>query len=161
MATVKHETKCQCGGNLEEMDRAETSVTAVCANCGHATLIIANPRFSACIYLADFHRKRGNAPLGRPLSDLTMATGLYQDLALDRWPSPATVLDFGIDSSSHLGALQFAVGEGITPYDLDRVLGDGPAITQLVTSVPGQPYAPIVFRTTWDGVFLLMDLSDG
>jgi hypothetical protein len=80
-----------------------------------------------------------------------MATKLYEDLVFDRWPSSATELDFGIDSSDHLGALQFAVQSGVTPYDLDRVIADGPAITQLVHSVPVQPY-PVVFKTIWDGI---------
>ncbi len=84
-----------------------------------------------------------------------MATRLYEDLLLDRWPNSAAILDYGIDSSSHLGALQYAVRGGVTPYELDRVIGDGPAITELVRTPSAQPYGFVEFRTVWDGAFTL------
>ena len=37
-----------------------------------------------------------------------------------------------------------------TAYDLDRVMGDGPAITRLIRSVPYQPYADVEFQTAYD-----------
>lgn len=86
----------------------------------------------------------------RPLHDLGMAERLANCLDLDVWPSPAIVLDFGIASRSHLGALRHAVRGGVTPYELDRVMGDGPAITRLVRAVPGQPYDEAVFHTVYD-----------
>jgi hypothetical protein len=151
MATTEMVLNCECGGPLRVLDRSGHSLTATCLVCRHASLIIEPPRFPACIHLCDFHLKRGDVPQGRPYDDLVMATKLYEDLVFDRWPSSATELDFGIDSSDHLGALQFAVQSGVTPYDLDRVIADGPAITQLVHSVPVQPY-PVVFKTIWDGI---------
>lgn len=153
MATGQLKVNCNCGGILAVVDQSECSATALCDRCDHASLIIDPPRAKACIHLSDFHLKRGDH--GRPLGDLNMATRLYEDLVLDRWPSPAATLDFGIDSSSHLGALQFAVRAGVTPYDLDRVLGDGPAITQLVRTAPVQPYGFVVFNTVWDGALKL------
>src|SRR5262245_12665370 len=42
---------------------------------------------------------------------------------LDVWPSNATVIDFGIDSDRHLGALQFAIrNELVTPEELDAAM---------------------------------------
>jgi hypothetical protein len=102
------------------------------------------------VFLRDFHLKRGDGSQQRSLADLTMATGLVESLVCDEWPSPAVVVDFGIDTSRHLGALQYAVRGGATAYDLDRVLGDGPAITQLVRGVRHQPYADVIFRTAYD-----------
>lgn len=57
-----------------------------------------------------------NAKEIRPLTRLR-----YECLRLDEWPSPATCLDFGIETEKHLGALQWAVSaEGVsfrTPWD--------------------------------------------
>ena len=151
---TKEPRHCPCGGTLAEVDRFEQSQTVACRVCARAMLLIDAPPIRASIPLCDFHLKRGSVPHGRPLDDLTMATGLFRDLAFDCWPSPAAILDFGIESSAHLGALQHGVHEGVTAYDLDRVLGDGPAITELVRSIPLQPYPFVVFRTSWDGFFL-------
>lgn len=153
MATEQLKVKCACGGGLAVLDQSECSATAMCQRCNRASLIIHPPRTKAYVQLCDFHLKRGDH--GRPLGDLNMATRLFEDLILDRWPSPAVIVDFGIDSSSHLGALQFAVRAGVTPYDLDRVMGDGPAITQLVRTAPVQPYGFVDFHTVWDGAFKL------
>ncbi len=70
----------------------------------------------------------------------------------DVWPSPATIVDFGIDTARHLGALQNAVRFGFTAYELDRVMGDGSAITKLVNATPKQPYGFVEFRTVYDGL---------
>jgi hypothetical protein len=48
--------------------------------------------------------------------------------------------------------LQHAVRCGCTAYELDRVMGDGPAITNLVRLFPRQPYGPVEFRTVWDNL---------
>jgi len=86
----------------------------------------------------------------RPLHDMGMAERLANCLDLDVWPSPAIVLDFGIASHRHFGALQHAVRNGITAYELDRVVGDGAALTRLIQAVPGQPYGEVVFQTVYD-----------
>lgn len=125
-----------------------------CNQCEHCSLMVTHPSFELTVMLANFHRLRGSGPGQRPVDDLSMAARLVECLNLDKWPSPATILDFGIDSSSHLGVLQHAVDVGITAYDLDRVLGDGPAITALTRGVPGQPYRHVVFTTTYDDLFL-------
>ena len=147
-----NEMLCECGCELEVIDSFESSSTTRCQTCGLYSLFIRHPRFQQLILLTDFHLKRGHGPNQRPLTNLSMATQLVECLVRDAWPSYATVVDFGIDRSSHLGALQFAVRNGVTAYDLDRVMGDGPAITQLVRSIPGQPYGAIKFKTAYQGL---------
>ena len=74
---------------------------------------------------------------------------LYRALIWDEWPSQATVVDFGIESTAHLGALQYAViHEGVTLEELDQVLGNGPAIQALISE--RNPYRHVTFRTDWD-----------
>jgi len=81
----------------------------------------------------------------RPLTEQ-----LYDALCIDAWPSYAVCVDFGIDSSSHLGALQYVVKKGIVSKQrLDNALGNGPALTRLV-KVPGNAYGHVVFKTVWD-----------
>ena len=78
-----------------------------------------------------------------------MAKSLIQRLERYVAPTPAMEIDYGIDTYTHFVALRFAVQAGLTAYDLDRVAGDGPAITCLVRSVPHQPYF-IKYETIWD-----------
>ena len=87
----------------------------------------------------------------RPLHDMVMAEELVECLKNDRWPSKATTVDFGIATPSHLGALQSAFWGGCNVYDLDRVMGDGRAITQLVQAVPEQRFPDVRFFTVYDG----------
>jgi hypothetical protein len=76
---------------------------------------------------------------------------VFLSLILDVWPSPAGVVDFGLDSDRHYAALQYAVREdGVTREELDRALGDGEAITALIR--PGNPYLGVTFQTAWDGL---------
>jgi hypothetical protein len=109
-----------------------------------------HPNFDYRIPLVNFSIKRGPHPDQRPLDDLAMAEHLVECLFLDVWPSNATVFDFGIESSRHLGALQQAVYVGATAYDLDRVMGNGWAITELVRAACCHPYRDVVFRTVYD-----------
>lgn len=74
---------------------------------------------------------------------------LYRSLRLDEWPSQATVVDFGIASTEHFGALQYAViHDEVTLEELDQALGNGPAIQALISE--GNPYRRVIFRTDWD-----------
>lgn len=147
---IQQPHRCNCGGTLKEEDRGKFSATIACARCHTCSLVIGHRRFQEWIPLRDFHLKRGGGAGKRPLDDLLMATQLAHCLNLDDWPSPAIVLDFGIVSHSHFGALQHAVRSGIGPYELDRVMGDGPAITRLIRAIPGQPYDEAVFHTLYD-----------
>lgn len=125
-----------------------------CEECNRCSLVVTPPSFGLTIALANFHRLRGSGTRQRPLDDRSMAERLVDCLMRDQWPSAATIIDFGIDSPQHLGALQHAVVVGITAYDLDRVLGDGPAITALTRGVPRQPYRDVVFTTAYDALFV-------
>lgn len=141
---------CRCGAPVRIIDVYGRSATVFCDKCERYSLGIECVEGRHLIFLADFHLKRGDGPDQRPLFDLKMATKLYQCLIDDIWPSPATVTDYGIESARHLGALQHAVLCGCTAYELDRVMGDGRAITELVHGAPGQPYGPVEFRTPYD-----------
>lgn len=148
---TNHKTHCLCNrGALIERDREGDSLIVACSTCRRCWLLIFHPQFQVEIALRDFHRRRGDGPY-RPLDDESLATKLVEHLFLDTWPSPATVMDWGIETGSHYGALQHAVlSSCVTAYELDRVAGDGPAITRLVRAVPEQPYRDIEFRTAWD-----------
>ena len=152
MTTASETQACICGGSLEIIDAAGHSYTGFCASCQRASLVIDDPRYKLNVWLADFHLKRGEDSGQRPRADRGMAKRLVQCLDNNHWPSPATCLDFGIDGTRHFRALQCAVKLGMTAYDLDRVIGDGPAITRLVRGIPNQPDADIEFRTAYDGM---------
>lgn len=143
---------CSCGGSIQSLDVGPVSETILCLGCGHATLVVDHPSIKLNIRLADFHVKRGDGVDQRQLSDLSMASRLVDCLNGDQWPSPATCVDFGIESCQHLGALAHAVRSGIRAYELDRVMGDGLATTILVKGIPGQPYEDVVFGTAYAGM---------
>ena len=101
------------------------------SRCPHDFYILALVK-GQVIGLRDFHIKRGNVDWRRPISDTEMAEALVADLRLDLKPSPAKCLDFGIKSDVHFRALRDAVQAGLTPWELDSVMGDGLAITRLI-----------------------------
>lgn len=85
-------------------------------------------------------------PTIRPLTE-----SLIEALILDTWPSVATCMDFGIESSDHLGALKYAYREdGITPEQFDAALGKGADIQRLISET--NPYRFAKFRTAWDSM---------
>lgn len=146
------ESNCpHCGENVEQVDSFADSQTVRCIQCGQCALIKSSPTIRMIIPLVDFHIKRGTGDLETPLDDLSVAEELVECLSNDRWPSMDTADEFGIDSSSHLGALRSAYWGGCNVYDLDRVLGDGRAITQLIRAVPEQRYPDVRFFTMYDG----------
>ena len=146
------ETTCSCGGELHEIDRSGPSATACCEACQEFFLLLAvnDPPKRVPIQLRQFDQRRGDGPGRRPLDDLGMAKRLKQDLFLDLWPSLATTTDFGIRDTEHYAALKEAVFRGVTAYELDRVLGDGQAITQLVRATAGDSYPHVEFETSYD-----------
>jgi hypothetical protein len=79
----------------------------------------------------------------------TVTENVFLSLILDVWPNMAGIVDFGLQSDRHYGALQYAVrNDGVTREELDRVVGDGEAITTLIR--PGNPYWGVTFQTAWD-----------
>ena len=161
MTTEMTNHVCPCGRALELVDASRYSRTTACPACRRCMLIVAHPDFELSISLADFHLRRGDFPGRRPLTDLAVATRLVDCLARDEWLSPAASVDFGVDTPEHHGALRHAVRAGIGAYELDRVLGDGPAITQLVRGIPGQPFKCVEFRTAYDDFACLLGEGDG
>jgi hypothetical protein len=73
---------------------------------------------------------------------------------LDVWPGHAAVVDFGIDSDRHLGALQFAIrNDLVTPTELDAAMGKGAMLTE-IAGRGDSPYRDVTFRTSWDGLLV-------
>lgn len=103
--------------------------------------------------------ERRSDPQDRPIRPLTKE--LIECCQLDVWPGMATVVDFGIDSSSHLGALQFAIREGlVTPQELDAAMGSGAELTEIAQRGEN-PYRDVTFRTSWDEMLLKPDDHPG
>lgn len=85
-----------------------------------------------------------NPPV-RPLTD-----DLINAALLDVWPKVPTIVDFGIDSDRHLGALQYAIKYGeVTAQELDAAMGDGAKLTEIIQR-GDNPYRDVTFRTSWD-----------
>lgn len=80
----------------------------------------------------------------------SVAEDAYESIAMDMWPRMAAVVDFGIDSPQHLGSLQHAIRSGVSKYELDMILGDGPEITKTCQQFEDNPYRDVVFVTAWD-----------
>jgi hypothetical protein len=82
---------------------------------------------------------------GRPVRPVVQR--LLEAVAFDVYPdSPAVLVDFEISDQLHYEALYYPIKAGeITPEDLDRVLGDPEAITELVNKAPSNPHKGIVF----------------
>ena len=140
---------CDCGANFAMIDREGHSATWQCEKCRCCLFTSDDPNRSFTVWIPQFQLKRGSGVGQRPIDDHSMAKSLIQ--RLDRYvaPTPAMEIEYGIDTYTHFVALRFAVQAGITAYDLDRVAGDGPAITCLVQSVPDQPFY-IKYETIWD-----------
>ncbi|QDV26084.1 hypothetical protein Q31a_44550 [Aureliella helgolandensis] len=137
--------QCQCGGQLQKFDENSSSQTAYCSRCNEYSLILRPAYETQVIHLNLFGTIRGNAAYQRPYSDMERAEELVVCLVMDVWPNWATIDQFSIYSSDHLGALQHALRSGCTAYDFDRVQGDGSAITNLVRCVSTQPYGRVDF----------------
>ena len=134
-----------------QTSHAFESRTLQCETCGECYLHVRRGNESVLVHLRDFLEKRGDAPEQRPLRDRTMAENLITAMVSDEWPSPATCMDFGLDSRHQYKAMQEAVREQLTAYELDRVLGDGKAITQLVAFArPDKQLCTVEFSTPWD-----------
>ena len=78
---------------------------------------------------------------------------------MPRHPSPwqakahPLIEDFGLKSTEHYGALQYAVRyHGVRVEELDNAFGNWPAITAMIRD--GNPYRDVVFTTAWDRVMV-------
>lgn len=122
------------------------SCTYACDNCSRGLLAITSPKMTLLIPLVIFAYRTDVGP--REQSDIP--DDLVSAVIANHWPSLNTVCQFAIKSERHLHSLQHAVLAGVTSYDLNRVMGDGPAITALIRGIPGQPYPETVFSTYYD-----------
>ena len=92
-------------------------------------------------------------PPRQPYPVRDVSREVYAAILADGWPSPAGVLDFGIDSPEHLGALQYEFRTGrVTVEQLDDALGWGPALTKLIGE--DNPYRGVTFKTEWDNLMV-------
>lgn len=81
----------------------------------------------------------------RPLTQQLILSSLF-----DTWPGNAAVMDFGIDSDRHLGALHHAIRhEEVTAEELDAAMGNGEKLTEIAQR-GSNPYRDVSFRTAWD-----------
>ena len=93
----------------------------------------------------------------RPIRPLTEQ--LILAAHLDIWPGNAAIVDFGIDSDRHLGALQFAIrNELVTAHELDAAMGSGAKLTEIAQR-GDNPYGDAVFRTSWDDLCIKPDVG--
>lgn len=96
----------------------------------------------------------------RPLDDLRLATELVKCL-FDSSPFTGEMTEnFGIRTVRHGAALIYAVHCGVTAYDLDRVMGDGPAMTRLVSRLPNQPFPDVRFPSDYEMVLEEQDYDE-
>ena len=133
LSTVLDDSACVfCTGQLERLDFSGTSRTMQCSECGRCELVIESHDAYCAIPLEEFHIIRGEGVGKRPLAETSLAQHLVEYLVRGRWPRPAAIVDFGIESESHFNAMIEAVWYGCSVYELDRVLGEGNAITHLI-----------------------------
>jgi hypothetical protein len=106
----------------------------------------------------DQHTKHGPAMTNnktppKKLPIRPVSRNAYDAILFDEWPSPAGVIDFGIDSSEHLGALQYEFRNGrVTLEQFDDALGWGPALDKLIGK--DNPYRDVTFKTKWDALMV-------
>lgn len=82
----------------------------------------------------------------------SVAEDAWESCMMDVFPRMAAICDFDLRDQEHFGSLQYAVRSGVSKYELDSVLGNGKAITELCQSFPDNPYKHVVFVTAYDGM---------
>ena len=82
------------------------SKTLKCETCEECFLHVRRGDASTLIHLPDFLQRRGDDLEKRPLHDRGMSEHLVHAMVCDIWPSPATTVDFGLDSTDHYAAMQ-------------------------------------------------------
>jgi hypothetical protein len=72
----------------------------------------------------------------------------FNSMMMDEWPHTAAVVDFGLRSQAHYEGLYYPIRDGrLKIQELESVLGNGPAITELVKRLTGKE---IVYATPYD-----------
>jgi hypothetical protein len=155
MTTVRE--LCKCGGEYGVIHQSWRASTVRCKRCGDCAVGV---ELQLVLPLRRFHQRLEDGHCFRPLDDIKFAEDFWLTIAMDRWPSPAQAVDFGIENESHFRGMRFAIESGVSAYVFDRVMGDGPAITSLVASLPRSPFRQTVFETPWDPEFDLAKRVD-
>jgi hypothetical protein len=144
--------RCPCDGIFREIDSHNNSRTVRCDHCGQCSLVL-QPKHNIAprlIRLRQFDRLRGTGHDQRPLKHERMAMRLVISFMFGRRLTPAMKTDFGLSTKRHVDAVQAAIDNGVSFYDLDRVLGDGAAIADLVHVMTGGAFKEIEFATPYD-----------
>ena len=160
----QYEQCAVCGSDafacLDRIDRKKhlsefDSRTIKCRSCEACFLYVRHDDRSTNIHLRQFLERRGKGGQRRPLDNYTMAEGLFEAMMWDfPIPSMAMSMDFGIESPQHYQAMRWLVDQGAGPYELDRVLGDGKAITRLFRFACGESELPgLHFSTPYDALY--------
>jgi hypothetical protein len=125
--------------------------TLKCETCDECYLYVRHDNASAIVHLPDFQKRRGEAPDQSPFLVRAAARSLVRAMVGGEWPSAAVCADFGLRNPDQYAAMQQAVRKGLTSYELDRVLGSGKAITDLVSFTQrGEHTRTIKFSTPYD-----------
>jgi hypothetical protein len=99
---------------------------------------------------------------GELLQVMPVTRELVYSMLTDQWPSPAAVVDFGIDSQKHYAALQAPIREAeIMPVQLDQALGSGRRLTELVRASASNPHRDVGFHGLLDAYERLLDVKAG
>ncbi|MBX6312457.1 MAG: hypothetical protein IRY99_05985 [Isosphaeraceae bacterium] len=90
---------------------------------------------------AEFQKQLGQV---RPVT-----RNLIESVMLDAWPRHAAIVDFGLDSQKHYEALYYPIREWeIMPAALDKALGHGGKLTELVREARSNPHRDVEFSTS-------------
>jgi hypothetical protein len=110
-------------------------------------------------YLGDLALEARSTRWGSSKVAGSTARALIQAITFDMQPRASAAVDFGIDSQKHYEALYYPIRRGeITLRDLEKVVGDGPAITELVRRKgKSNPHRNIKFTTSYDRMGSTMD----
>ncbi len=138
-----------------------TCFTLRCTDCDECYLVIKwDRRPAGVIHLRDFLKRRGDGPGHRPLNEMSMAKNLSRAMLKQHERiSPATLLDFGIRTKEQFTALMRAVHISANSFMLDRVLGDGKAITALVRYI-SKGEITTEFVTPWDALYEMKEWQE-
>ena len=81
------------------------------------------------------------------------ADSLIKSILFDVFPSIAVCTDFGISSQKHFESYYFPIRKGeITKEQLEKVVGNGKELTNLLRSVQSNPHKDIIIKTLWDEI---------
>lgn len=143
--------RCDCGGTLESIGVCKTSKIDHCVECHDCTLEVATEFMRVSVPLALYFKARVDVKNETSFNQVMSAPKqLFHNLVMDTMPDELIGMLFGIESEKHLGTLQQLLRAGITEVELDRVMGDGHAITALAKALPHNPYGDVEFRTPFD-----------